>query len=118
MSKKPIDALVINTHGFTFNDNKVNCNNYSFTYKDDINNMSKSEMGMTLSGLLMSGASMSYSPDCDIEGLEDGIITVAEVAQQNLPNVCWYIFLPVRQALAKSHQKAYLVFNVDSVCGC
>lgn len=86
-SKKTIDALVINTHGFTFNASKVNCNNYSFTYKDDINNVSKPEMAMTLSGLLMSGASMSYSPDCDREGLEDGIITAAEIAQLNLQNV-------------------------------
>ena len=30
---------------------------------------------------------MSYSPDCDRAGLEDGIITAAEIAQLNLQNV-------------------------------
>lgn len=87
MSRKPIEALIINTHGFTFNSKEINCNNYSFTYKDRINKVSKSEMAMTLAGLLMSGASMSYSPECDREGLEDGIITAAEIAQLNLQNV-------------------------------
>lgn len=87
MSKKPIDALIANTHGFTFDASNVNCNKYSFTYKDKINNVSKSEMAMTLSGLLMSGASMAFSPNCDREGLEDGIITAAEIAQLNLRNV-------------------------------
>lgn len=87
MSRKPIDALVINTHGFTFDASNTNCNNYSFTYKNDVNNVSKSEMAMTLSGLLLSGASMAYSPDCDREGLEDGIITAAEIAHLNLQNV-------------------------------
>lgn len=87
MSRKPIDALIINTHGFNFNSSKINNSRYSFTYKDKINNVSKSEMAMTLSGLLMSGASMSFSPDCDREGLEDGIITAAEIAQLNLQSI-------------------------------
>lgn len=87
MSRKPIDALIINSQGFTFYASKVNCNNYPLTYKDDINNVSKPEMAMILSGLSMSGASMSYSQDCDIEGLEDGIIIVAEIAQLNLQTV-------------------------------
>lgn len=87
ISRKPIDVLIINTHGFTFNSYNTNCNRYSFTYKDGINNVSRSEMAMTLSGLLMAGASMSFSPDCDREGLEDGIITAAEIAQLNLKDV-------------------------------
>lgn len=87
MSRKPIDALIINTHGFTFSLNNTDVNSYSFTYKNRINVVSKPEMAMTLSGLLLSGASMSYSPNCDREGLEDGIITAAEIAQLNFQNV-------------------------------
>ena len=87
MSRKPIDALIINTHGFTFSSINTDGNCYSFTYKNKLNKVSKSEMAMTLSGLLLSGASMSYSPNCDREGLEDGVITAAEIAQLNLQNV-------------------------------
>lgn len=87
MSRKPIDVLIIGTHGFTFNSSTTDATKYSFTYKRDYNPVSESEMAMTLSGLLLSGASMAYSPDCSREGLEDGIITAAEIAQLNLQSV-------------------------------
>lgn len=87
MSTNPIDIVILNTHGFTFDSKKVNDMDYSFTYKSEINNVSKSELAMTMSGLLLSGASMAYSPTSDRENLEDGIITAAEIAQLNLKNV-------------------------------
>lgn len=87
MSRKPIDAVFVDTHGFTFDPYLIKSNNYSFTYKDEINHVSKPEMAMTLSGLLLSGASMAYSPNCDRDCLEDGIITASEIAQLNLQNV-------------------------------
>lgn len=87
MSTKPIDLLVVNTHGFTFDAREVKDGDYSFTYKRSVNSVSRSEYAMTLSGLLLTGASMAYSPESDRDNLEDGIITAAEIAQLNLKNV-------------------------------
>ena len=42
---------------------------------------------MTLSGLLMAGASMAFSPLQERVGFDDGVITAAEIAQMNLKNV-------------------------------
>lgn len=86
LSSKPVDILYINTHGFTHSKN-VNPQNYSYTYKSDWVNVSESEMSMTRSGLLLTGASMAYSPAKRRFGLEDGVITAAEIAQLNLKNI-------------------------------
>ena len=86
MSKKPIDILYVGTHGFTFTDSDYS-NHYTFTYKKDWVDVTRDEMAMTLSGLLLSGASMAYSPTIGRNGLEDGVITAAEVAQLNLEGV-------------------------------
>lgn len=87
MSRKPVDVLIVNTHGFTYNSGTTDTDKYTFTYKWVTNRVSSSELAMTLSGLLLSGASMAHSPKCDRGGLEDGIITAAEIAQLNLQNV-------------------------------
>lgn len=86
MSSESIDILYINTHGFTHS-KSVNSRSYSYTYKNDWINVSESEMSMTRSGLLLTGASMAYSPTKRRLGLEDGVITAAEIAQLNLKNV-------------------------------
>ena len=86
MSNKQIDALYVNTHGFTYEDN-IRTDEYSFTYKIDWVNVSKAELAMTLSGLLLTGASMASSPLKERVGLDDGVITAAEIAQMNLKNV-------------------------------
>lgn len=86
LSTKPVDMLYINTHGFTHSKN-INPRSYSYTYKNNWINISESEMSMTRSGLLLTGASMAYSPTKLRFGLEDGVITAAEIAQLNLKNV-------------------------------
>lgn len=86
MSAKPVDLLYINTHGFT-KSKSADVRNYTFTYKNLRNNVSESEMSMTRSGLLLTGASMAYSPTCNRMGLEDGVITAAEIAQLNLKHL-------------------------------
>ena len=86
MSNKPIDVLYVNTHGFTSKDN-LKTDKYSYTYKKDWVNVSKTELAMTLSGLLMAGASMAFSPLQERVGFDDGVITAAEIAQMNLKNV-------------------------------
>lgn len=86
LSSKPIDMLYINTHGFTHS-RSTNPKLYSYTYKNNIVNVSDSEMSMTRAGLLLSGASMAYSPTEDRQGLEDGVVTAAEIAQLNLSNI-------------------------------
>lgn len=86
LSSRSVDMLYVNTHGFTDSPN-VDSKSYSYLYKNFWNNVSESEMSMTRSGLLLSGASMAYSPNSQRLGLEDGVITAAEIAQLNLKNV-------------------------------
>lgn len=86
LSSKPVDILYINTHGFTHSKN-INPMSYSYTYKNNWIDVSESEMSMTRSGLLLTGASMAFSPAKIRFGLEDGVITAAEIAQLNLKNV-------------------------------
>ena len=84
LSGNDIDIIHIATHGFYLTDPQAEQNNFFASNPFAVQDFDSSISPLQRSGLLLSGANKAWQGEAIPEGVEDGILTAAEIASVDL----------------------------------